>query len=902
MKTRNRNEKFSPVDRDLDPRSRQEQFRANAERKRALLQSTKAGPSAPSQIARPGVSTGTQVRYATTVDPTNWVSIDAGRPLVEAAFAGVRDSADRAILSWPARPGGAFVAACIFLREARASGRLAHATVGYWPWRTGAQRAARSVLVNPDDIASASLMAYNDPGKCDWQTGALAHESLCMLEMRLMDLKKSTANISDSEGAKLVVRSPTLLETTSVFEPSSRQRGASAYHPAPEQVLRRVQKYTSMGERNARLIEHVGAIGDPGRAPFALLGLPHSTSPDGLTRYISAPRIQQCGLDIVVADLTRTGRSEIQDDWERRFESLLSALDSMQGRRPGVLVVCEESFVQRRAFRLLKSHAETRRPKAKAQQIGLYIEKPILLGAAPDLPSELGPISFQADIKDASLAPLRKDLVALGRRMRDEGATRAAEAVSHTLTFIRRCASLPLGLAEARSIADIIYDQDEDFDAALRAMFRPKMALADLLIAGELYPAFASDIAQAVRKIEAKVADWERDTPVAAKLAELLSRADVDTSRTTVALPDRRIGEVFLGSDRAVSYRCSVVDHKTLASHLAAQATDHLIVIGPTPEAVQALLTTKSNLKTAYLIGDAAGSALLSAELSSVEAIAAFAPFAARAKAIAGALKRGGSDEALDQAEAEFSISSVVKEREVDLTQSDEAYRGDVIRLTMQSGLYLDYRPGGEVLLLSPGELRPFERIQAREVRPGRRILVLDASIREPLRLAIAGSRRSQQQLATYHAHVASIRDSAPGSTLSDKARHVFSKMKDFDQSLGDETNNIKRWLQADTARPTVEGSRAPGAARDWARFRSFMKAVNVDEALAEIYWKAAVLPARSYRAQEGHLFNQRVVQFVLDPESAGVWRTMPGLWQQVMESVDVVDEVTPMTAGAQNG
>ena len=901
MKARNNNDKFGHSSRNLDPLARQEQARAQTERTRMLLQSMRA-VAEPIHLARPGISTPTAIRYATTADPINWKSVDAGAPIIEAAFASIKDAADRAIMAWPSKPGGAFVAACILLREARASGRLAHATVGYWPWREGALRAARSILVNPDDIARASLSAYNDAKKSEWQTVALAHQSLCMLEMRLRDLVKSRASSATIANLKsIVVRSPTLLETTSVFAPG-RQKAAGAYQPSPEQVLRRVRKYTSMGEPNAHLVEHVDAIGDSTLAPFVLLGLPASHGSEGLTRYLGCQRIQRHGLDLVVVDLTRVGRSEIEEDWEQRLEALLSALNSIEGRRPGVVVITEESFVHRRSFRLLKSHAETRRPKVKAQQAGLYLEHSTLLGAAPDVPTDLAPISFQADIKDASLAPLRKELVALGRRMRDEGAPRAAESVSRTLAFIRRCASLPLGLTEARDIADIIYDEDEEFDAALRAMFRPKMVLADLIAAGELHPVFAGDIKLAVQTIEAKVSSWEQDTPVAAKLAELLAKSEMDSAKTTISLPDRRVAEVFLASDRAVNYRCSVVDHRSLSSHLSTHDIERLIVVGPTPEAIQALLTTRSALGTVYLLGDAAGSAMLSAELSAIGAIAAFSAFATRAKEIASALKRGGSEEVLDQAEAEFSVASVIKEREVDLTQSDEAYRGEVIQLTMQSGLRLDYRPGGEILLLSPGELRPFERIHAKEVQAGQRILVLDASIREPLRLAIAGSRRSQQQLADYHAHVKDIYANTPGASTTEKARCVLAKMREIDLSTGDEIHNIKRWLTADVARPTVDGSRAPGAARDWVRFRVFMKSVGVDESLASLYWKFAVLPARSYRAQEGHLFNQRVVQFVLDPESATIWKTMPSLWQQVMESVDVVDDVNTETVGNQDG
>ncbi|MEQ8740860.1 MAG: hypothetical protein RID59_20230, partial [Hoeflea sp.] len=63
--------------------------------------------------------------------------------------------------------------------------------------------------------------------------------------------------------------------------------------------------------------------------------------------------------------------------------------------------------------------------------------------------------------------------------------------------------------------------------------------------------------------------------------------------------------------------------------------------------------------------------------------------------------------------------------------------------------------------------------------------------------------------------------------------------------------------------------------------------------ALADIFFRGAIVPARSYRVQEGYLFNQRVVQFVLDPEGAAAgaaaWRSMPELWQLVLDAVDEV-------------
>jgi hypothetical protein len=190
-----------------------------------------------------------------------------------------------------------------------------------------------------------------------------------------------------------------------------------------------------------------------------------------------------------------------------------------------------------------------------------------------------------------------------------------------------------------------------------------------------------------------------------------------------------------------------------------------------------------------------------------------------------------------------------------------------------------------------------------RNVNKGDSILVLDASVREPIRRAMAGSRQSLRQLAAYHSRIASIRSNMPGQSDADKARLIFSQMKSIDPNIGQhEIPNIKRWLTADLAPGGPDGAKQPRAAQDWRRFGVFMKAIGVETALSTMYWQAAILPARSYRSQEGHAFNQRVVQFVLDPEGTAAgpsaWKAMPELWQLVLESVDEVAAVRIAPAG----
>jgi hypothetical protein len=274
--------------------------------------------------------------------------------------------------------------------------------------------------------------------------------------------------------------------------------------------------------------------------------------------------------------------------------------------------------------------------------------------------------------------------------------------------------------------------------------------------------------------------------------------------------------------------------------------------------------------------------------------IAAFVPIAERARAMMAALQRGGANEKLDLAEAEFRVAATMPEGEIDLTRAGEIYRGEILHFTTGRGHRLAYRPTSDVLQFSPGEARPLERVQAREVRRGDQILILDASVREPIRRAIAGSRESLKQLGLYHSRIAVIRTATGGTSDLEKARHVLTAMRALDPAIGQhELQNVVRWLTADRAPGGADGGRQPRAARDWPRFRVFMQAVGVDAHSADMYWRAAIVPARSYRAHEGFLFNHRVVQFVLDPEGtaagAAAWKMMLGLWQLVLDAVDEV-------------
>ena len=284
-------------------------------------------PTRTRELARPGVSTATPIRYASTSAPADWARADRGRSIVDAILDSIEDGADRAIMAWPSRPGGGFAASALAMREARASGRLAHATLALWPWRSGATWAARSVLVHPADVAQAAARAADEMHKgAAWAQPDLAHNSLCLLEMRLRDLTAVAGAATEATPGRLniIVHSPTLLETTAVFAPSEGPR-SPAYAANGQQVLRRVRDYTHIGDRNAGLEGHIAAVGDPLKTPFAIFGFP--TKLEALIRCLKFGRFSAKSLDALIVDVTRTGRSELPDDWEARFAIVLQALE-----------------------------------------------------------------------------------------------------------------------------------------------------------------------------------------------------------------------------------------------------------------------------------------------------------------------------------------------------------------------------------------------------------------------------------------------------------------------------------------------------------------------------------------------------------------------------------------------
>jgi hypothetical protein len=840
-----------------------------------------------------------RTRYARVSNASSWSKArESG--FVAAILKAIGDGRDRILLAWPCKPDSGFVAAAVAMREARATGTLAHATLGFWPWRSGATHAARSILVHPKDVATVAGRAIRvERDQAAQAKTRLAHASLSMLEMRLNDLVKRSEpidgplSVEDTHIAArgtITVRSPTLLETTATFPPQD-VAGSAPYVADASQILKRVRQHTHIDDDGSTMDAYIDAVGNPEVTPFAIFGLP-PTVPGNVERCLSYARFKQHGLDVVVVDLTWTSRNALGANWDKELTSLAAALDGSEAARNSpLLVLCEDAGTMRKAAGVLRRYRRTAgTSRAHALRQGALLLEPGLLEGLPTTgpPEEVPNVRFEADIKDASLVPLRRRFLELAQRLRESSYVKGAQAVTTALRALRAFASLPIGLDEARSTAAVLYESDGAEDVAARSQFYPTSAMQPLSEAERACPEFAADIRSLVDAFKDRCDTWKVATPVSLKLVQLLAQSEWNASDVLLVLPDATTAEVFAVSDWGVTCRSSIATSNQLGEFLVNRHWRRILVVRPESRAVYELTTMRRTPERVLLLGDAAGVGLLQADVRTLSALPEFGAYAKRLAAISAALTSGGANEVFEPREPALSYEPSAPDDLSDFSQAPGGYKGATIRFHVESGSQVLYRPTGHVLLLTGDEVRPFRRKAARDVALGDSILVLHHELREALSIALARSRTTLAQLSHYHGVVARARDALPGASHRAKAREVLSRMQRIDPAIGaHEVPNITRWLSVE---PDEELS-LPTTARDRTRFDAFMAALNVDSSLAKAYWDFAILPCRRYRIQEGHAFNRRIVQFILDPE--GVAGSHPashdGVWQALMDSVEVI-------------
>ena len=868
---------------------------AKAERAKALTAKvgarhkpeTATGPLPRLGLSRPSLE---PLLYRRTLLGTTF-SADACLPVLQAMTETARDQRDRSLLVWPCRPDNGFVAAALHLLEGRVRGLHAAQAVGLWPWRNGITHASRSILVQPEGLVRYARAAAQDRADgAAWTKSKFGEDSHEMALLRLDDLRKEQG--TDKSG--VTVRLPSLFELTSVFEPGS---GHACYLADHAHVLQRVRHHTQMGQRGGLTTRHVHGLGDPSLAPLAVFGLPAHDA-KRLSQCLAYERFAGHRLDLVVADLTHTALSSVGERWPDAFARLLAALERLGTVRPGVVVLAEDAFVHRRVEGMLRDATYSSRPRRSPPETrGVMLSTQGFLGPTAPCDASYPAMEVRADLKDARLLSLRNEVLGAARQLEEAEDRDGAAALRTGLSFVRATATMPIALSAARAIVETMHGTEDDADRSARRKFYPATALQPMADAALASPHKAALLAFRSRFM-LLAAGWEDSTPVSEKLAALATRLGNEARRAMLVLPDRHVANIYDLSDAAQSAPWHVAEPRTMVQVARTHGCDRWIVVRPSGDTLRTLLTALPGPSRLDLIGDAAGTALLEAELRPVATLEAFSALRARAEAFRKAIGQSAASLTFDH--EEVSARTAAHHAELDFTRSDGEYAGPRIRVETEGGYVLLYRPASDVLRYTPDDLRAFDKVQAQAIRPSDAVLVLTLGLMELLRRELARAPKTVDTLRQYHAEVGRRRLELPGVTTMDKARALQRAIKATHPEFGDhEAANVARWLNVDGT-TLDDPSAQPQAPRTRDRFDLFIKALDIHPALADAWWKHGIRLTRSYRLSEGMQFNQRAVAFVVDPESLAIRNAgvnAAALRHAITESTDTVKRVEVIDA-----
>jgi hypothetical protein len=431
---------------------------------------------------------------------------------------------------------------------------------------------------------------------------------------------------------------------------------------------------------------------------------------------------------------------------------------------------------------------------------------------------------------------------------------------------------------------DLESEESEEREYLARHLEWPRIeapitaALADGLLNSQ-----RAQIDDAIKRAHSHIANCMEATPLALKLkalVELRSREGLTVifpSRRSVAVAERFLARSFAERWAAIQPKLEWLALSDVRPGFHWRSRDRrLVVVGLSPTMLRLLLTHPDIPKGTHLLVPVQRAVSVVQTLSSLATVEPLKAYRARICGLQLTLKQQ-LDTIPDLENLTRALSSDVLSAPQRSNPSlpNEDPRAYCFRL--EDG-HVSYA-SGFVYRYDEVEGTGFTRVQARSVAPGDMIFEMSDSLRDEVEelLALgdtAGTVASSPQrklLLLYHQQVSQrVASSFAQPTRPAQVRAIKARMLDLDSSAADVSESqITYWINVGG------GDQAPHGARDHAEFLLFCRAIGLDEAHAELFWRG-VRAARVQHQTYGRYLAACYAEIVFQPESAQVYRSIP--------------------------
>ena len=613
-------------------------------------------------------------------------------------------------------------------------------------------------------------------------------------------------------------------------------------------------------------------------APFAIAGLASGETLSALAGGLS-------GLNLVLLDLTRSGRNRCRRDWRSETAAVLEAVRKQLGHLP-VLALTEDTWVHRvLGWELLKAYDQIP-GKAPARITAILARSSAVASAQTEVidpPSDVA--RFEAHGFADNDGGLLEDLASAARRAVSLDDPEAAQLMMDLAGVVRRTAALPGGIGALGRFVEAETGQAHAAD--LMEPYRAgRLLQAGKALDGPFAQRRRPGLEDALERVR-KTLDLRRaSTPLGALFRDIVVGRLNASTRTIVWLPKQMIAEFAefaLGDDPDVGerVRSKVKKHmlafvdalafKELAGLSQAEraSTKVLIVVAPSRAEMLQLAAQPWLPERVVVLADGyalGGIGREGARLAAFDAFEAYRPrlagLALAAQTEAARVVGRGLDleDAAPVSEPDFPESAVV-----DL--AGPRHPGDrVVRIVTDGRQTLLARRRTKILVYDEDRAIPtFAARSAEEIEKGDKICVINEAFVEMARTRLDIRATAAEEIRHYHELVQRRFGAFSGLTKTARLEQLVAAMARPDVSI----ERANRWVSLETEQYKPLDIVVPRAPRDHATWKAFMTALSVPDDLAAHYWWWAVIATRKGRIRAALQLHEAYVSILVDPLTA---------------------------------
>ncbi|NTE55800.1 hypothetical protein G6M78_12040 [Agrobacterium tumefaciens] len=591
------------------------------------------------------------------------------------------------------------------------------------------------------------------------------------------------------------------------------------------------------------------------------------------------------GLDLIIIDLTRTGRGRLGEDWVVRAARMYRHLRNLFPDA-GVIAVTEDpwSFDKAR-FEIFSENGELRsRANRPAKSLTITSMSSSILKDATDIPTWYGCGVVGAKGFNGDGRTVAEDLRTVLHRLRRARDKDGVAAVNDIIGKLRRGASLPGSL---RSFGDYL-EEEHGQSAAIDVMDSYRITERVRYLqdpASAAYVTGGAELAAPLREATAVMKHLNHATPMSYLLEAVIVSILNSSSKALFMFRKQTLAEFAMAAlCKRIPELQSRLDKEMIVFSGPGGLSDvaglpisernrykRIYVVAPPRDGVLTFFAREWLPSEVYVLADGDTLAFSSRDAFRLAD-------QVKEPEIASRLKKYATAAAADLAGLGISPIKVTEtpdlpeelqfpsESIINLAGNVRKGDGELIELTMDSGQKIIARPGTALVRLDRlKSIETFRQIEAREVRTAENICVISSGFVDRARILVSIQANASEAIRGYHEDVVRRFSKLPGFHESDKIRTVIERIGDPNLQVP----TVRRWVHLDKQLQAPLHEVVTQAPRERETFLKFTSALGMNEDLARRFWHWGVRAQRSFRMKAGMEFHDAYRNILTDPHAA---------------------------------